>query len=595
MKVTKKWQIRVQRKLNKINIDEDTIFFSLTLFIGVFSGIVAVALKMAIYSLTDYVGTTRSPNLESVASGLAFVLISAFITFKIAPATSGSGIPDLRIALVVNRGKILLKDWVAKFVTSVFSLSSGIVLGREGPTLAITAGLGSTIGNLFSLSQARIKTLVAVGAAGGISAAFNTPIAAVVFTLEEIVGNMNTKSLGPIIISAVAASVTAKVFYGGESMFHIDKYDFDNPAQLPYFILVGIICALVGPLWVKFLLNYRSIVEKFFKNHKILLIVAIYALLVGIAYVTPMVLGGGDNVINQALQSQLTDWKLVLFLLVIKFIFSALWYASGISGGVFMPTLFMGAMTGTLVGIVANFFSPDALAIGAFTLVGMGAYFAAVIRAPFTSILIIFELTQDYKVMLPLMLANITAYILSQKISNGSIYEQISEQDGIHLPTKEDNEILEQITVEDAMIKDVKTLNSNLTVKDALSIVNHSEITGFPVMRNGLVFGVISSNEIGQAFAKFEGDTNISEVCNKKLYSVYPDQSLTIAFHYLKKYRVGRLLVVSRVNDRKLVGIITAEDVVNRFGFHIQEESKYNLIDQYIDEYNQKQKARKEP
>ncbi len=257
-----------------------------------------------------------------------------------------------------------------------------------------------------------------------------------------------------------------------------------------------------------------------------------------------------------------------------------------------MPTLFMGAMIGALVGVGANAITPNANEVGAFALVGMGAFFAAVIRAPFTSILIIFEMTQDYTIILPLMIANITAYMFSQKFTSGSIYEKISEQDGIHLPSKEDYDVLETLTIEDAMIREVKTLNALAKIKDVLKIINHSEISGYPVMKGDKLVGVVSSSEVGQAFARFEGESTIESISTCKVMTVYADQSLLMAFHYLKQFRISRLIVVSRLDDKKLIGIITAEDIVNSFGYHVQEESKYDIIDKCIKEAEEAKEAK---
>lgn len=587
MKRLQLWQIKIQRFTHKLNLDEENILLILTLIIGVGSGILATSLKHAIHFSLEFFKTDKSPTLTSILIGLAFIVISGALTKFLAPKTAGSGIPTLKIAITAHHGKVPFFDWFMKYITSMLSLSSGMVLGREGPTVAITSGLGSSLGRLFSLSHSKVKSLVAVGAAGGIAAAFNTPMAAVMFTMEEVMGNLTARSLGPIIISSVVASITAKFLDGGESMFSVLQYKFEDPMSLPFYLAVGIVCAIIGPVWVRFLLAYRKRAKAFCGEGSLILMVVPFLFLIAVAYYSPLVMGGGDDIINDALLSKLTDWKVILFLFFVKAVFAALFLSSGISGGIFMPTLFMGAMIGSLVGIGAYEFSGGSFEIGSFALVGMGAYFATVIRAPFTSILIIFELTQDYKIVLPLMIANVTAYVLSQRFTDGSIYEQISEQNGVHLPTKEDNEILDSLTVEESMIRDVKSLEAAMTIREALSVVNHCEITGYPVVKNNKLVGIITVNEIGQAFARSQGACTLEDLCIKNIMHIYPDQSLMVAFHYLKKFRIGRLLVVSREDDFNLVGIITAEDIVNSFGFHIKEDSKYDVIDNYIKQYNE--------
>lgn len=583
MKFFNKIQIKVQRKVNRVNVDQETLFLALTLIVGVGAAIIATFMFEMIEWLTALGGTLEKPTVQSAATGLSFILVSGYITTRLSPDSSGSGIPQTKIALVARHGTVKLKDWGLKLLASVMSLSSGVALGREGPTVAVTAGFGSTVGRLFSMNKQYVKSLVAVGSAGGLAAAFNTPIAAVTFTLEEVVGNLNAKALGPIVISSVAAAVTAKVLHGGETVFSGIHYTFQDPMELWFYWVTGLLAALAGPVWVKLILNMRKTSKKVFKGHKLSIILCVFSLLYLCAYFFPQVLGSGHDLIHQALLSELHNWKFVVLLFAIKFFFISLCFSAGISGGLFMPTLFLGAMIGTTVGFLAHAVYPAANPTGAFALVGMGAFFASVIRAPFTSILIIFEMTQDYKIILPLMIANISAFMFSKKLMPGSIYEQISDQDGVHLPDKEDYETLEKLTVEEAMVKDVKTLAADMTVREALKEVNHSEISGYPVMKGAQLFGVVSTNQIGAAYANYKGECLLADICSKEIIYIHPDQSLMVAFHLLNTHKVSRLIVTSRINDKKLLGILTAEDIVNRFGFHIQEESKADVIDRHLE------------
>lgn len=583
MKAPYNWHIKLLRKIHRINIDADTLFFALTLIVGVGSALVAIFIFEAIEFLSTVFKTHEKPSWPSLIFGSLFILGSGYLTTRVSPESAGSGIPQTKIALVAHHGTIRFRDWILKLVASILSLSSGVTLGREGPTVAVTSGLGSSIGRLFGLNKTLVKSLVAVGSAGGIAAAFNTPIAAVTFTLEEIVGNLNAKALGPIVISSVAAAVTAKVFYGGETMFSGIEYIFEDPNELVFYLALGLLSGGIGPLWVKTILCLRERSIKFFKGHKLSIIMCTFFLIYLSAYFFPYTLGSGHHLIHEALLSKFQAWDFILKLFLVKFLFSSLCYSAGISGGLFMPTLFLGAMIGTLTGLLAQAIHPGANPAGAFALVGMGAFFAAVIRAPFTSILIIFELTQDYKIILPLMIANITAFMFSRRLMSGSVYEQISEQDGIHLPTKDDFETLEKLTVEEAMVRDVKTLQSNSTVKEAMTLVNHSEISGYPVMEGNRLVGVVSTNQIGKACAEYKGQCLLSDICTKNLIVIYPDQSLMVAFHLLNIHKISRLMVTSRLNDQILLGVLTAEDIVNRFGFHIKEESKADVIDQHLE------------
>lgn len=590
MKLSQVFQIKIRRKLEKTNLDEDHLFLAITLFIGVFSGLTAVTLGKMVKWIGHTLLTVDTPTFHSFIAGSIAVLISGYITTRIEPWSSGSGIPQTKISLVVHHGLIKLRQWFSKLIASILSLSSGIPLGIEGPTVSVTAGLGSSIARFFGLNKVKVKSLLAVGAAGGIAAAFNTPIAAVTFVLEEIVGNFNNKSLGPIVISSVTASVTAQILQGHQSTFSLLKYKFEDPNELIFYLFLGLICAVIGPLWVKLILKFRLWNQKIFKGHKLTVMMSAYFILIAFALLNSSVLGSGHDTINDVLLSKITDWKFILNLLIVKFFFTSLIYSSGISGGLFMPTLFMGAMVGAIVGFTASHIYPGVSQTGAYAVVGMGAFFAAVMRTPFSSIMFIFEMTQDYRVILPLMIANISSYMLSQKFSKGSIYELISEQDGIHLPQNEDSEILDSITVEDAMVRDVVTLNSSLTVKETLKKIQDFEISGYPILKNGLLYGVISTTELANAYAKYQGQCLLEEICTKKVITIHPDQSLMLAFHLLKQYKISRLIVVSRINDKNIQGIITPENIVNRFGFHIKEESKKHIFENLI--YENQEEAR---
>ena len=294
----------------------------------------------------------------------------------------------------------------------------------------------------------------------------------------------------------------------------------------------------------------------------------------GISHIAPQAIGDGHHSITEAIQAIILDWKTLLLIFGFKFIATTICYGCGVSGGLFMPTLLMGATLGGFVGAIAQMIFPEiAPNVGAFALVGMGAYFAAVIRAPITSILMVFELTRDYNIVLPLMIANIVAYFIAEKIHEGSIYENISEQDGIHLPSKNDQEVLDSLHVEDAMITEVKTLNCDDVVFETASKLPKDKISGFPVTRRRKLLGMISTSEIFSAStSEDKKNLTLGEICMKKVIRIYPDQSLFLALHLLDKFHVSRLPVVSRLDDKEIIGIITADDVVKKFGYVITEK-----------------------
>ena len=558
----------------KNQINEERTYLALTIITGISSALIAVSLYKLVELVKELAGTNSTFTIQSFLIGLGLILISGWITTRKFPSTSGSGIPGVRVALAVFHGNIAFMDTMAKFFVSVLSLGSGVSLGREGPTAAISAGIGSTLGNFFHLSKKRIKALVAVGAAGGIAAAFNTPMAAVVFTLEEVVGDLNAKMLGSIIISSVVASVVGQFFLGTGNAFSEFNYQLNSVSEIPLYCTVGIASALLGSLWMKSVTTFRRVGHELFKGHRLSLIVATFITIALMGQVNHHVLGSGHGTIESALGSLFSDWKTLLSLFALKFIATTICYGSGISGGLFMPTLLLGASLGGFLGAISQMVFPEISPnIGAFALIGMGAFFAAVIKAPFTSIIMIFELTRDYNIILPLMVSNIIAYAIALTIDDNSIYECISEQDGIHLPKKEDYEVLDTFIVEEAMIEDVKFLRCNEKIVDVYPAVKGSSISGYPVVnqRNNLI-GIISSNEIKSANLKKENESKtIEDICMKKVIKIYPDQSLMYALHLLDKFHISRIPVVSRLDDKKVIGIITANDITHRFGLHVSE------------------------
>jgi CIC family chloride channel protein len=587
MKMLRSGKTYILSKIKNNENRQERLYLYLTLITGAIAGLVAVTLNKITHYLTLLLQTDRAFTLYSFFWGLVLIYISGYLTTRYFKSTSGSGVPDVRVSLAVFHGRLKLKDTIAKFFTTILTLASGFSLGLEGPTVRVCSGIGSLLGEKFNLTKKRLKALVAVGAAGGIAAAFNTPIAAVVFTLEEIVGDLNAKALGPIILSSVVASVVASYFMGNHATFAKLSYELHDHRELILYLIVGVTASMIGPLWMNSVLMLKKYNLKLFRGHQLTIIVSTFLLMALLSQMNTTVLGSGHDQIVEVLLSMVTDWKVLLILFGLKFFATAICYSSGASGGLFMPTLFMGATLGGLIGAIAKIAFPGmGINIGAYALVGMGAFFVSVIRAPFTSIIIVFEMTRDYNIILPLMIANITSYFFSGKFSKGSIYEKMSENEGVHLPTRDDDELLENLLVEEAMIKDVKSLPASLSVKSAMEQVRDSEITGHPVLDNGLLVGMISTRDIGDAFMNNLSEQTLENICTKKIISIYPDQSLLVALHYLNKYHISRLPVVSRLNDHEMVGLITAENIVGLFGLHIQEESKGHLIEEFEKAYS---------
>lgn len=454
-------RVNIRAKLQDINPEQK--FFVLTIITGFVAGIIAILLKVSVHELMHLFGTDRAFTWISFLIGGLSLMLGGYISSKFMPVCSGSGIPRTKIIIAVHHGVIRSKEWIVKLFTTILSLSSGVPLGYEGPTIAITAGVGSSLARKFSFKERKVKELMYVGSAAGIAAAFGTPIAAVLFVLEEMIGNMKTKSMGPILISSLIASVTASALMGQNSMFTPLSYSLNSPVELIFYLALGVMTGVMGPFFVDNILAVKKLTKRFFKHHQMMPILFSF-LIVGLAsLVTSEILGNGLETVNKILQGEIVDLQLIIVLIILKFITCAFCYGAGISGGILMPVLFLGASIGALFGYLANHtLGLSEIQLGAYALVGMGAFFASVIRTPFTSVILVFEMTRDYRIILPLMLGNLVAYFVSSKISHGSIYETMSRYEGIELPSHDEEDTLMNITVEHVYQKIDKKLTKPL-------------------------------------------------------------------------------------------------------------------------------------
>jgi CIC family chloride channel protein len=498
-------------KLRIPSLDKNQQFFLLNLLTGLAAGGVAIILHQSIHLLMKFFGTDEGFTLKSFLLGGVSLLLGSFISTKVMPTTSGSGIPRTKILLSVHHGIIRTKEWIAKIITTIFSLASGVPLGSEGPTIAIAAGVGSTLGRRFHLSERKVKSLVYAGCSAGIAAAFNTPIAAVIFTMEEIIGNSSAKSMGPILISSLVASVTAAALIGQNSVFTPVHYSFNEPAELLFYLGLGVMAGVAGPLFISNIIGIKKLTKKYFKHHKFSLAISSFLLVGLLSQIVPEVTGNGLEMINNLLHGRITSYEAIAMLLVFKFIACAFCYGAGISGGILMPVLFLGAALGGLFGSISiQILDLDQVEIGAYCLVGMGAFFASVIRTPFTSIILVFEMTRDYRIVLPLMLANLVAYFLAERISKGTIYEKIAIFEGYELPSHDEEDLLHHMVVEDAY----KAKPSELAIT-----LPYSQI-------------------------------------------IYPDQTLSYALIKLRRTKgLDPLVVVDRMNSHHILGEITMKDI----------------------------------
>ena len=426
---------------------EDQLFLVLTLIIGAVVGLTIVAFV----ALTEHLGKRllTASMAERFLSPFMGSLVGGFLLWRFFPGARGSGIPQTRVALLLQRGFIPFRTVAGKFLCSSISLGSGVALGREGPSVQIGAGIASVVGRRIGLSEERVRSLIPVGTAAAVAAAFNTPLAAVLFTLEEILADMHARVVGSVVVGAATSWIVLRLMLGDEPLFHVPSYQLVHPVEFGVYALLGLCGGLISAGFVKALLAVRlwflHVPERWRPVAP-----AAGGLFVGIlALWAPGVLGVGYHLVSEALDSQMA-LQMMALLLVLKLAATVMCYSSGNAGGIFGPSLFIGAMLGGVVGQGAHMLLPDYTAsAGAYALVGMGAAFAGIIRTPMTSVIMIFEVTRDYSIIVPLMIANLCSYLVSRKFQPVPIYQALQKQEGIVMPSEESRE--DPLLVEQAM------------------------------------------------------------------------------------------------------------------------------------------------
>ncbi|MEW6207138.1 MAG: chloride channel protein [Acidobacteriota bacterium] len=571
--LTKKWyrfELGATRIFQRLRLPTNQKYFILTVTIAVACGLMAVSyhllIKLISSNLIERAIAIEGPSravwmlIIPVAGGLAAGLLIHYL----APEARGSGIPQVKIAYAMDFGRVSMRVAAAKAVISALCVGSGASLGREGPTVQICAALSNGIARLFSIPRRKQMNQLPVGAAAAIAAAFNTPIAAVTFALEEIIGDLNQKLAASIVVAAVISSTIERWLLGAHPLFTgANVYALNHPKELFAYALLGVAAGVVGVGFSKLILFLRMAFRDRL-NLPSWSKPAIGGAIIGlIGLWQPHSLGIGYDFLGRVLQGQdQMVLKAVLALLAAKILASAFSYGSGMSGGVLGPSMFVGGMLGAAMWHLVAYIEPDANIVrGAFALVGMGAVFAAVIRVPITSILLIFEMTYNYEIILPVMIANALAYAVASRLSPLSIYEAFLFQDGIHLGHAPRTDALARITAASVMTRDVVTLPDDVTVSEALDVVGKLEFNGYPVMRDSKMVGLITTNDLKRLEAEGRQGEMIADYMVKKVVHAHPDQTLDTVVLKLAQRELSQLPVVSRSDDTRLLGIITLRDV----------------------------------
>jgi CIC family chloride channel protein len=505
-------------------------------------------------------------------------LIIGYLLYRYFPNARGSGVPQTKAALFAREGRITLRTVIGKFACTSATLASGIPLGREGPSVQVGAGIASVFGRFVGLSNEQVKNLIPVGAAAAIAAAFNTPLAAVVFALEEIMGDLNAPVMGAVVLASATSWMVLRLLLGNNPLFQVPQYQLVSPWEFAVYAVLGVAGGLVSVAFTKLLLEMRARFLRFPKNTVWFQPLA-GGLLVGImGWFVPQVMGVGYDYVGDALNGKMV-FHLMALLLVLKLFAVATSYASGNAGGIFGPALFIGAMTGGTVGTIAHHLFPAITATpGAYALVGMGAAFAGIVRAPMTSVLMIFETTQDYAVIVPLMIANLVSLFIASRLQHEPIYEALAVQDGIHLPITKGGKRRGQREIASVMRTAGQSLPAEMTVQDArqdaLERVAHDEPATWLVTDERGVIGVINLSRLERELAQ-DANKKLSEIVDPLTFPhVHLDQGLDLALERMGENQIEILPVVSRADVRELRGIVTLQDVLNAYGIASRESNQ---------------------
>jgi CIC family chloride channel protein len=545
---------------------EGQVFLALSLVIGALTGMAVVAFIL----LTERMGMRLYPVGGAPWRRLLFPVVGSlgigYLLYRYFPNARGSGVPQTKAALFAREGRITLRTVLGKFFCTSATLASGIPLGREGPSVQVGAGIGSVLGRLLGLRTEQVKKLIPVGAAAAIAAAFNTPLAAVLFSLEEITGDLYAPVMGAVVLASATAWMVLRVSLGNSPLFKVPQYQLVNPAEFAVYAVLGVAGGVVSAAFAKLLLGMRARFLRF-PQKTVWFQPMAGGLLVGVVgWFVPQVLGVGYGFVGEALNGRMA-FQLMALLVVLKLLAVTTSYASGNAGGIFGPALFIGAMLGGTVGTAAHHLFPAYTATpGAYALVGMGAVFAGIVRAPMTSVLMIFEMTQDYAVIVPLMIANMVSLFIASRLQHEPIYEALAVQDGIHLPSAKTRQRSGQRQVIRVMRTASESLPAEITVREALERARSSEVrTWLMTDRRGVV-GVINFARLERELTE-GADKKLGELVDALVFPhVHADQGLDLALERMGANQIEILPVVSRADVHKLEGIVTLRDVLDAYG-----------------------------
>ncbi len=540
----------------RIAIDDAERFSLLAILIGVFAGLLVVLFHIAI----DFLGwtsigaiTTRLRYGRLAAPALGG-LVSAALVLRVFRAAQGSGVNQTKAALYVSNGYIPANTILGKFIACSISIGSGNSLGPEDPSLQMGAGVASILGRVFGLPRASMRMIAPVGAAAGIAAAFNTPIAGVLFVMEEVMAAWNAAMVGSILLAAVAAVVVERWFLGNQPLFRVPSFQFTHPSELLIYALLGVLGGFAAAFFVRLIESLRARLEKLPPWSRYVQPMVAGLIVGAVGLWLPQVMGAGYDAIDNALHDEFL-WRMLLILGLAKILVTTICFSSGIPGGMFAPTLFSGAMIGGGLGGLAHLYWPETVSpASAYVLVGMGTFFAGVFRAPMTAIIMVFELSASYVIILPVAIASTIAYFISRQLHPVPFFTMLARQEGLDLPSGEERRAVPILHIEDAMTAaPVAVLSHDVSFSEALAFLD----------ANRLSQCLAEDGAGGWTLVSRETLVHLGGLPTDPLPHLYPDLPVDAALRLLGEHSL--LPVISRANPETLVGTITLDNIAKAY------------------------------
>lgn len=556
--------IFIPRRLRQWLLPRQRLAIAEACLIGVVSGLSAVLLKQSISwfgSLRIQASNHLFPGLVLPAIGLSLGLLCGFLIEYLEPDATGSGVPQIKGTLAQFPIALNIRVAIVKLVTSILSMSAGLTLGRQGPTLHIGAALAAQMSYWVPTSPDHRRQIIAAGAGAGLAAGFNAPLAGILFIIEELLRDLSNLTLTTAILASFIGAVTSRLLGGRTLDLNLQLTQQINgftAQEIPFYLLLGILAGLLGALFNQGILISLTLYQRL--NQSLPIKIGLAGMICGCVVALLPYEFRNNSGLRELLVTGNTSWQFTGVVFVAYFFLTLVSYGSGAPGGLFHPSLVLGAALGYLVGVGQLHLLGLGLPV-TYALTGMGAFFSAVSKVPITAIVIVFEMTTDFNLVLPLMITCGISYLVADKLAKGSLYQRLLEKKGYTLPTQtSEKQSLVGLKAADLMQRRVETLASQITLDEAVQAFSRSHHRGFPVVDDGELIGIITQTDLANATQnQLPGDTSLDQIMTPQPITVKPDYSLSQVLFLLNRYQLSRLPVTE---GRKLVGIITRADII---------------------------------